>query len=93
MIIILILQRLIACIIYRKEQRRNYAYEGVNLQIQLKMLLSDRLKQQVIWGRFVNTSGGKGRNVSCDLHMEHLNRSVCMYYVVIYTYIYIYIDR
>ena len=26
--------------------------------------------------RFINTRGGEGHNVSCDLHMEHLNRAL-----------------
>jgi L1 cell adhesion molecule like protein len=60
--------------IHRLEHRNNYAHEAMNLQVQLHMLLSERLQQQVIWGRFVNASGGEGRNISCDLHMEHLNR-------------------
>ncbi len=29
-----------------------------------------------IWGRFVNTSGLPGRNISNNLHMEHLNRVI-----------------
>ena len=27
-----------------------------------------------MWSRFINTRGGKGNNIPCDLHMEHLNR-------------------
>ena len=26
------------------------------------------------WGNLVNTHGGKGRNLPCDLHNEHVNR-------------------
>ena len=29
---------------------------------------------QLLWSRTVNTHGKLGRNVSCDLHMEHINR-------------------
>ena len=28
----------------------------------------------MLWGRFVNSRGGQGNNISADLHMEHLNR-------------------
>ena len=28
---------------------------------------------RLIWGRFVNTTGFIGKNLSLDLHMEHLN--------------------
>ena len=27
-----------------------------------------------MWGRFINVHGIVGRNIPCDLHMEHLNR-------------------
>ena len=29
-----------------------------------------------MWSRFVNSRGGVGHNISCDLHMEHLNRAL-----------------
>ena len=32
------------------------------------------LVHQLPLGRFINTHGGKGRNVSCDLHNEHVNK-------------------
>ena len=51
-----------------------YAFEGINLSIQLEYTLSERLKNQLIWGRFVNTKGRKGCNMPCDLFLEHLNR-------------------
>ena len=35
---------------------------------------SKREAEQLKWSRFVNTRGRKGCNVSCDLHIEHLNR-------------------
>ena len=38
--------------------------------------LSPRQSQQLIWDRFINTQGIRGRNISCDLYMEHLNRVV-----------------
>ena len=38
--------------------------------------LSPRQSQQLLWSRSVNMHGQQGRNVACDLHMEHLNR-VC----------------
>lgn len=30
--------------------------------------------KQLTWGRFINTHGGLGRNVPCDLHNEHSNK-------------------
>lgn len=41
---------------------------------QVHILFPPRLAQQVIWSRFVNTTGLPGRNIPCDLHTEHLNR-------------------
>lgn len=53
-----------------------YAYDGLILAIQEKYLFSDRLRQQLIWSRFVNTLGQEGHNISLDLHLEHLNRYI-----------------
>ncbi|KAK3103574.1 hypothetical protein FSP39_020297 [Pinctada imbricata] len=35
---------------------------------------SPRLARQVTWNRTVNVSGGVGKNIEMDLHMEHMNR-------------------
>ena len=43
---------------------------------QYHCLLSDRMAAQMKWSRVVNTAGRKGKNVSCDLHLEHLNRQL-----------------
>lgn len=63
-------------ILFHHSNRRNYAREAVRLQVQQHYRFSPRQKEQLIWSRFVNTVGLCGRNVSCDLHMEHLNRWV-----------------
>ena len=55
---------------------RNYTLEAFNLLCQYYYLLPPRYAEQLIWSRFVNTHGSCGRNISADLHMEHLNR-VC----------------
>ena len=39
-------------------------------------LLSDRMAAQLKWSRFVNTQGRTGKNVSCDPHLEHLNKQL-----------------
>ena len=48
--------------------------EAFTLLAQQKFVCSSRLSHQLMWSRFVNTSGKKGHNIPCDLHMEHLNR-------------------
>ena len=54
-----------------------YALEALRLHIQLKTL-SPNLAHQVKWHRFVNTRGGLGRNIPCDLHNEQVNKVVKM---------------
>ena len=54
--------------------RTNYSIEAFNLLAQHDFVLSPRAKQQlIIWERTVNVSGVRGKNISCDLFMEHLN--------------------
>ena len=43
------------------------------LQCQL-MTLPHPVAHHLKWGRFINTHGGQGRNISCGLHNEHLNK-------------------
>ena len=66
--------------LFHINKHSNYAQEAALLLTQLEYLASPRLKQQIMQGRFVNTQGIAGRNIPCDLHMEHLNRWVvsCM---------------
>ena len=41
---------------------------------QYHLTLPPRLAEQLKWSRFINTHGSAGHNISCDLHMEHLNK-------------------
>ena len=54
-------------------RRTKYALEALRLQLQLATL-PPHLVHQLTWGRFVNTHGGIGRNIPCDLHNEHINK-------------------
>ena len=38
-------------------------------------MYSERMANQLIWSRTINTSGKQGRNIPMDLHMEHLNKN------------------
>ena len=51
----------------RAAGRTKYALEALTLQFQLKTLSPDL-------ERFVNTHGGYGRSIPCDLHCEHMVR-------------------
>ena len=53
----------------------------VTVIMQLRLCLSQnyylfipRLAEKLIWGCFVNSWGGLGRNIPADLQIEHLNR-------------------
>ena len=54
-------------------KRTKYAWEALKLQFQLAVL-PPSLSHQVKWGRFINTHGGVGHNIPCDLYNEHLNK-------------------
>ena len=47
----------------------------LHLKLQLASLAS-LLAHQLKWNRFVNTHGGLGRNIPCDLHNEHVNKLI-----------------
>ena len=53
--------------------RTKYSWEALRLQLQL-IYLPHSLSQQLKWNRFVNTHGGLGHNIPCDLHNEHINK-------------------
>ena len=61
-------------LIFREDGRTKYVLEALNLHLQVYGL-SPRLAFELMWSRFINSSGGKGKNVPADLHMEHLNRA------------------
>ena len=63
-------------LIFKAHQRQNYSIEALHLLCQYHFFLTERQRQQLLWSRFVNAHGLPGRNISLDLHMEHLNR-VC----------------
>ena len=71
--------RIIRCwrfflLLFKASNRKNYSIEAFTLLCQFHFIFSERMKQQLVWSRTVNIHGRPGRNVSMDLHMEHLNR-------------------
>ena len=58
---------------FHANRRTKYALEALRLQFQLATL-QPYLAHQLKWGRFINTHGGSGNNLPCDLHNEHVNR-------------------
>lgn len=61
-------------LLFRACHRTNYACEAFSLLSQYHVTLPPHLAEQLKWSRFINMHGLAGHNISCDLHMEHLNR-------------------
>ena len=62
--------------IFRAARKSNYAIEAITYLAEASVLLPPRLREQLLWSRFVNATGREGGNIAADLHMEHLNRTV-----------------
>ena len=62
--------------VFKACNKGNYSIEAFNMLAQYYILLPPRLSQQLIWSRFVNTHSQPGKNIPCDLHLEHLNRAL-----------------
>ena len=58
---------------FHANKRYKYALEALRIQFQLK-ILPPHLVHSLTWGRFINTHGGSGHNIPCDLHNEHVNK-------------------
>lgn len=58
---------------FQSNGRTKYAWEALRQQFQLASL-PPPLSFQLKWGRFVNTRGGYGNNIPCDLFNEHQNK-------------------
>lgn len=61
---------------FRASKRTKYSLQALRLQFQVKSMLSPQLAHEVMWHRFVNTRGGLGKNIPCDLHNEHVNKVI-----------------
>lgn len=72
-------ERIIRCwryllVIFKVTGRTHYSVDAFKLLAQNSFSLSPRGAMQLKWNRTVNVHGRIGKNVSCDLHMEHLNK-------------------
>lgn len=56
--------------------RTKYSLAAFNVQLQTQVSLSPNTAHQVMWHRFVNSRGGMGNNIPCDLYNEHINKLV-----------------
>jgi len=62
--------------VFKASNRVHYSNEALSLLCQVNITLPPQLANQVKWSRFINVHGRPGHNISCDLHMEHMNRIV-----------------
>jgi hypothetical protein len=60
--------------VFKAHGSTKYAYAALNLQAQLKGLLSPRKAHQLMWNRTVNNKGGIGKRVSRDFRLEQINK-------------------
>lgn len=63
----------VALLFYKAYGHHQYAYSTFLLTVQINATLSPSLAHSLKWNRFWNGKGGKGKNISLDLHLEHLN--------------------
>lgn len=63
-------------LIFKATKHKNYALEALTMLTQYFVILPPNLAEQLKWSRFVNVHGFPGHNISADLHMEHMNRTV-----------------
>ena len=59
--------------IFHNSGRTNYCNEAFHMLCQYLYDLPPLQAAQLIWSHCINTHGVKGRNISFDLHLEHLN--------------------
>lgn len=61
-------------LLFKASNKKNYAIEALTLLAQYHLILPPHLAEQLKCSRFINVHGLRGHNISCDLHIEHLNR-------------------
>ena len=60
--------------LFHNSKRRNYSNEALDFLFQYEYDLPSQQTQRLLYSRFVNTKGARGRNIPFVLHQEHLNR-------------------
>ena len=59
---------------YKAYGHHKYALASFLLQSNTMAIFTEAQAQQLIWNRTVNRKGGRGRNISCELRLEQINR-------------------
>ena len=60
--------------IFHSSGQTNYSNEALRFLCQYLHDLPPQQAEQLLYSRFVNTAGVRGRNIPLDLHQEHLNK-------------------
>ena len=60
--------------LFKSTKRTNYSIEAVTLLAQYYYLFLPRIAVQLAWSRTIDIYGRTGKNISCNLHLEHKNR-------------------
>ena len=61
---------------WRHAGHTKYCLEAFRLLAGVNATATSRIAHEVMWCRFINSRGGAGNNISVDLHMEHINRTL-----------------
>ncbi len=61
-------------LLFKVANRTNYSIKAFTLLAQYCFLFSPQMAMQLMWNRTINIHGRPGRNVLCDLHLEHMNK-------------------
>ena len=59
---------------FKAARKPKYSFQVLRLLAQVKCFLTPRLSYELVWNRFVNTSGEMRGNVEVDRALEHRNR-------------------
>lgn len=70
--------RIIRCwkymtLLFKTYHHTKYAFAGLQLQAHIYAVCSPSEAHRLMWNRTINVSGKKGKNISLDLRLEHLN--------------------
>ena len=65
-----------ALLAYHQGQKTNYKLEAFLITAAVKALLPERFAEEVTWSRFVNLTGGPGKNLDADYTLELFNKAV-----------------
>ena len=65
-----------ALLAYHQTRKTKYRLEAFLLTAAVKALLPERFAQELTWSRFVNLTGGPGKNLDADYVLELFNNTV-----------------